>query len=245
MTIKTKSLLALSLVMAFSGMANAEQKGDVKDSEITKINNTSVLNTPCSPNGVESRDKAGQNLICMGGLWLKKLPDEKKEEEKPKFIMSKGTAYQQLSYDLRKEGYKLSWKLKSDAPVKPKEYKVWQEETLDIMSQLNTFFNTSDTDGSRIHALVCPQLKYVVVTQEKNAGLVFDKDRRGCNLLSPAPEEDKTKNFYEQNQQQAGNSQQRSQQQQTVPLANQSYTPSNLQDNSSGSLVAQPDLDFK
>lgn len=244
MTIKTKSLLALSLIMAFSGMANAEEKSAVKDSGTITINNNAVLNTNCTPNGVESRDKSGKDLICMGGLWLKKLPDEKKEEKKPKFIMSKGTAYQQLSYDLRKEGYKLSWNLKSDAPVKPKEYKIWQEETLDIMSQLNTFFNTSDTDGSRIHALVCPQLKYVVVTQEKNAGMIFDKDRRGCNLLSAAPEEDKAKNFYEQNQQQPVNAQQQSQQQ-NVPLANQAYTPSNLQENNSGSLVAQPDLDFK
>lgn len=244
---RSKSLLAFSLLMAFSGITHAAEGNSINSKDVINLNQVDEVSKPCSLNGVKSKDKSGQGLICLGGSWIKDIPDDKKEEKKPKFVISKGTAYQQLSYDLRKEGYKLSWNLKSDAPVKPKQYKVWQEETLEIVSQLNTFFNTNDDDGSKIHALVCPQLKYVVITHEKSAGLVFDKDRRGCNLLSAAPEEDKVKNFYEQNkgQQQAVSYAPTQQQSQAQPLANSSYTPSNSQNQNSGSLVAQPDLDFK
>lgn len=161
-----KSLLALSVSLAFSGVALAN---DVA---------TPTQNTNVSPVVISEKAPVDAN---------------KKEEKKPTFVISKGSAYQQLSYDLRKQGYRLQWQLRNDAPLKveSKKFDTWQDKTLDIVDQLNTTFFTGSDDGSIVKAFICPQLSYVVIAPERSAGMVVDKDGRGCNLLSKAPEDPK------------------------------------------------------
>jgi len=163
-----QSLLALSVSLAFSGVALAN---DVATS-------TQNTNTNVSPVVISEKAPVEEN---------------KKEEKKPTFVISKGSAYQQLSYDLRKQGYRLQWQLRNDAPLKveSKKFDTWQDKTLDIVDQLNATFFTGSDDGSIVKAFVCPQLSYVVIAPERSAGMVVDKDGRGCNLLSKAPEDPK------------------------------------------------------
>lgn len=161
-----QSLLALSVSFAFSGVALAN--------DVT----TPTQNTNVSPVVISEKAPVETN---------------KKEEKKPTFVISKGSAYQQLSYDLRKQGYRLQWQLRNDAPLKveSKKFDTWQDKTLDIVDQLNTTFFTGSDDGSIVKAFICPQLSYVVIAPERSAGMVVDKDGRGCNLLSKAPEDPK------------------------------------------------------
>ena len=167
-----QSLLALSVSLAFSGVALAN---DVATS-------TQNTNTNVSPVVISEKAPVEENK-----------KENKKEEKKPTFVISKGSAYQQLSYDLRKQGYRLQWQLRNDAPLKveSKKFDTWQDKTLDIVDQLNATFFTGSDDGSIVKAFVCPQLSYVVIAPERSAGMVVDKDGRGCNLLSKAPEDPK------------------------------------------------------
>lgn len=160
--------LAISALMA-TGVANAADSNvevkSSKDSVVVK--------------GDEGKDKKASDIKPV-----------KKEE--PKFVMTKGSVYQQLSYDLRKEGYRLSWNLSQDfpVPVTNKTYKTWQESLLAMLDSVNKQGLFSDDNGNTVKALVCPQSHYVVVTTLQNTSGVVDSDKKGCNLISKAPEKE-------------------------------------------------------
>lgn len=160
--------LAISALMA-TGVANAADSNvevkSSKDSVVVK--------------GDETKD-------------TKKSDVKPVKKEEPKFVITKGSVYQQLSHDLRKEGYRLSWNLSQDfpVPVTNKTYKTWQESLLAMLDSVNKQGLFSDDNGNTVKAMVCPQSHYVVVTTLQNTGGVVDSDKKGCNLISKAPEKE-------------------------------------------------------
>lgn len=120
--------------------------------------------------------------------------DTAKKENKPTFLISKGTSYQQLSYDLKKHGYKLVWGVRADPTFKVKKYDSYQEQILATVSRLNEVVGGNEDNGNLVQGLVCPKKKTVVITLSSYTNSVVDTDGHGCNLLSEPPKEES--NFY-------------------------------------------------
>lgn len=115
--------------------------------------------------------------------------DTKKSENKPTYLISKGTSYQQLSYDLKKKGYKLVWNVRSDPTFEVKKYKTYQDQILATVKRLNEVMAGSEENGNLVQGLVCPKNKTVVITLSGYTNGVVDKDGFGCNLISEPPKE--------------------------------------------------------
>lgn len=172
-----QSLLALSVTLAFSGSAFAATE--------------TITNTEVNPVVISEKQPTTDTKDSVQTDAPVKDTAKVEKKKQPTFVITKGSAYQQLSYDVRQHGYRLQWQLRNDAPlqIKSDKFTTWQDKTLDIVAQLNKFFVTGNDDGSMIKAFICPQFSYVVIAPERSAGMVVDKDGRGCNLLSKAPEE--------------------------------------------------------
>lgn len=114
------------------------------------------------------------------------------KKEKPTFVITKATVYQQLSHDLKKEGYRLSWRINQDfpTPITTKTYKTWQDSLLAMLDTVNKEGLYNSQNGTTVEALICPEANYVVVTSQNNAAGVVDLDKHGCNLISKAPTSD-------------------------------------------------------
>ncbi len=115
--------------------------------------------------------------------------DTNKTEEKPAFLISKGTSYQQLSYDLKKHGYKLVWNVRIDPTFEVKKYKTYQEQILATVKRLNEVTAGNENNANLVQGLVCPKKKTVVITLSGYTNGVVDSDGYGCNLISEPPKE--------------------------------------------------------
>jgi len=115
--------------------------------------------------------------------------DTTKNEEKPAFLMSKGTSYQQLSYDLKKHGYKLVWNVRIDPTFEVKKYKTYQEQILATVKRLNEVTAGNENNANLVQGLVCPKKKTVVITLSGYTNGVVDSDGYGCNLISEPPQQ--------------------------------------------------------
>lgn len=171
---------------------------------------------------------------------IKKEKSEVVKKEEPKFVITKASVYQQLSHDLRKEGYRLSWQISQDfpVPITTKTYKTWQESLLVMLDSVNKQGLFSDENGNTVKALVCPQLRYVVVTSLQNTSGVVDRDKRGCDLISKAPKKEDENNAVtsvDQNYYQDANYDQS-----IVPVSNQSDNTPSLNNYNKNNLQAFP-----
>jgi len=113
--------------------------------------------------------------------------DANSKEKEPAFLVSKGTSYQQLSYDLKKHGYKLVWNVRIDPTFEVKTYKTYQEQILATVKRLNEVAAGNENNANLVQGLVCPKKKTVVITLSGYTNGVVDSDGYGCNLISEPP----------------------------------------------------------
>lgn len=113
--------------------------------------------------------------------------DLNKKDKEPAFLVSKGTSYQQLSYDLKKHGYKLVWNVRIDPTFEVKKYKTYQEQILATVKTLNERVSGNENNANLVQGLICPKKKTVVITLSGYTNGVVDSDGYGCNLLSEPP----------------------------------------------------------
>ena len=113
--------------------------------------------------------------------------DTSKKEKEPAFLMRKGTSYQQLSYDLKKHGYKLVWNVRIDPTFEIKKYNTYQEQILATVKRLNEVAAGNENNANLVQGLICPKKKTVVITLSGYTNGVVDSDGYGCNLVSEPP----------------------------------------------------------
>lgn len=121
--------------------------------------------------------------------------DTNNKEKEPAFLVSKGTSYQQLSYDLKKHGYKLVWNVRIDPTFEVKTYKTYQEQILATVKRLNEVAAGNENNANLVQGLVCPKRKTVVITLSGYTNGVVDTDGYGCNLISEPPKKQSIANY--------------------------------------------------
>jgi len=179
-----KSAIALSVsLLALGYMSSAQAANE----EVKKQDEVSV-------NSTDKKNDIKPVVKKEGSVEKANAEKKKEKEKKPKFEMSKASAYQQLAFDLRKHGYRLSWDIKQDFPFTSEKFDTWQEETLAVVDTVNKARGITEESNYFARALVCPKSGYVVITTNFSAYGVVDKDKRSCNLLRAVKDEEEESN---------------------------------------------------
>lgn len=148
--------------------------------QTTQLTSQPVATTITSPNVTVSQSPIGQS----SGAAITNDSTKKSVPQK-KYIISKGTLYNQLAYDFHKKGYKTVWKLSFNPSFTYKEYNSVPEEVSDALVILNKSWGGSYEDGDQVLGFICPLKKEVQFVYSSNAMSVVDSNGVGCDMVTP------------------------------------------------------------